>query len=96
MFARGEFELGKGSALTLPQSAVLLRDGFSYVYRLDGDSKVAQVKVAVGRRVGERIEIAGGLEPNTRVVASGAGFLADGDVVRVVDEPAPAVKAASK
>jgi HlyD family secretion protein len=96
MFARGEFELGKGNALTLPQSAVLLRDGFSYVYRLDGDSKVAQVKVTVGRRVGERIEITGGLEPNTRVVASGAGFLADGDVVRVVDEPVPAVKAASK
>ena len=33
MFARGEFELGSGSALTLPQSAVLLRDGFSYVLR---------------------------------------------------------------
>jgi hypothetical protein len=28
MFARGEFEIGSGSGLTLPQSAVLLRDGF--------------------------------------------------------------------
>jgi hypothetical protein len=93
MFARGEFELGKVSALTLPQSAVLMRDGFSYVYRVEPDNKVTQIKVSTGRRVGERIEITGGLEPNARVVASGAGFLADGDVVRVVDSQ---VKAAAK
>jgi RND family efflux transporter MFP subunit len=33
MFARGEFATGSSTALTLPQSAVLLRDGFSYVFR---------------------------------------------------------------
>ena len=83
MFARGEFELGRSAALTLPQSAVLLREGFSYVFRIEGD-KVVQTKVSVGRRAGERIEITGGLEPGTSVVAQGAGFLADGDTVRVV------------
>ena len=93
MFARGEFELGKVSALTLPQSAVVMREGFSYVYRIDADSKVAQVKVSTGRRIGERIEITGGLEQGARVVASGGGFLADGDIVRIVD---PEVKAAAK
>jgi len=94
MFARGEFALGNASALTLPQSAVLLRDGFSYVFKVGADYKVAQAKVTVGRRVGDRIEITGGLEPTTRVVASGAGFLGDGDVVRVVDAvpAAPAAK----
>ena len=95
MFARGEFRTGSRNALTLPQSAVLLRDGFSYVFKLGADGKVTQAKVNVGRRVGERIEITGGLEPGTRVVASGAGFLADGDTVRVVDAvPAAAVSAA--
>ena len=87
MFARGDFDTGSSSALTLPQSAVLLRDGFSYVFRLGTDNKVTQTKVAVGRRVGDRIEITGGLETTARVVASGAGFLADGDTVRVVDAP---------
>jgi HlyD family secretion protein len=97
MFARGEFETGSSSALTLPQSAVLLRDGFSYVFKLGTDNKVVQTKVTVGRRVGERIEITGGLDPAVRVVASGGGFLADGDTVRVVDAPAtPAPAAASK
>ena len=84
MFARGEFEIGSGTGLTLPQSAVLLRDGFSTVLRVGADSKVSQVKVGVGRRVGDRIEITSGLEAAARVVASGAGFLGDGDTVRVV------------
>ena len=88
MFARGEIELGQSPALTLPQSAVQMRDGFHYVYRLGGDSRVTQTKVAVGRRSGDRIEITGGIDGQTRVVDSGVGFLADGDSVRVVDAPA--------
>lgn len=87
MFVRGEFELGESSALTLPQSAVLLREGFSFVFVVEADDRVTQKKVSVGRRRGERIEITAGLEPNARVVASGAGFLADGDRVRVVSAP---------
>ena len=89
MFARGEFEVGSGSGLTLPQSAVLLRDGFSYVLRVGTDSKVTQAKVSVGRRVGDRIEITGGLDAAARVVASGGGFLGDGDTVRVVEAAPP-------
>ena len=89
MFARGEFEVGSDPGLTLPQSAVLLRDGFSYVLRVGADSKVTQVKVGVGRRVGDRIEITGGIDASARVVASGGGFLGDGDTVRVVAEAAP-------
>jgi RND family efflux transporter MFP subunit len=96
MFARGEFSLGTARALTLPQSAVVLRDGFAYVFRIGADGKVTQTKVSVGRRVGDRIEITGGLDPDARVVAAGAGFLADGDLVRVVDAPGKAAAAAAK
>lgn len=83
MFARGEFKVGEQAGLTLPQSAVLLRDGFSYVFKVGEANKVQQVKVGVGRRNGDRIEITGGLDTKARVVSQGAGFLADGDVVRV-------------
>ena len=93
MFARGELLIGSSQAWTLPQTAVLLRDGFSYAYVLASDSKVQQVKVTVGRRLGDRIEVTGGLKDGARVVASGAGFLGDGDTVKVVDAP-PAVAAA--
>lgn len=85
MFVRGEFELGSSTVLTLPQSAILMRDGFNYVYQIEDNSHVVQTKVTLGQRLGDRIEVTQGLNAVTRVVTSGVGFLADGDVVRVVD-----------
>lgn len=85
MFAQGTFDVGTSQALTLPQTAVVLRDGFSYVMRIGKDSKISIVKINVGRRAGDRIEIVSGLDANARVVASGGAFLADGDTVRVVE-----------
>jgi len=90
MFASGRFELGASNALTLPQQAIAVRDGFSYVFRLGQDNRVNQVKVSTGRRLGDRIEITGGLNADVPVVVSGAGFLNDGDLVRNVAAPAPA------
>jgi RND family efflux transporter MFP subunit len=88
MFARGEFDLGAMPALTVPQPAVVVRDGFSYVYRVNPDHRVSQLKVQTGRLAGDRLEIVEGLPGDARIVASGAGFLNDGDLVRVVDEAA--------
>lgn len=84
MFATGQFEVGAAQALTLPQTAVLQRDGFSYVFRVGSDAKVLQTKVGIGRRLKDRVEVQG-LATDARVVASGVGFLSDGDSVRVVD-----------
>jgi RND family efflux transporter MFP subunit len=90
MFAQGEFDLGRAPALTLPQTAVVARDGFNYVFRLEagdktGVDKVAQSKITLARRIGERVEVVAGLAPDAKVVVTGAGFLADGDTVRIVD-----------
>ncbi|NNG22873.1 efflux RND transporter periplasmic adaptor subunit [Telluria aromaticivorans] len=90
MFASGRFELGKSNALTVPQQAVAVRDGFSYVFRLNRDSRVSQLKVSTGRRLGDQVEIVGGLAAGTPIVVSGAGFLNDGDLVRNVPTPIPA------
>lgn len=87
MFARGEIQLGQSAALTLPQAAVLMRDGFHYVYRLGADNKLSETKVSVGRRIGDRIEISDGIDASQKIVASGVGFLTDGDTVRVVEAP---------
>jgi len=96
MFASGTFELGHSSALTVPQQAVAVRDGFPYVFRLNADSRVSQVKVSTGRRLGDRVEVLDGLAPDAQVVISGAGFLNDGDLVRNVPAApaAPAVQPA--
>jgi len=82
MFASGEFALGDSAALTVPQQAVVVRDGFAYVFRLNTDSRVSQLKVTTGRRLGDRVEVTGGLAPDVLVVTTGAGFLNDGDLVR--------------
>ena len=82
MFAKGEFSFGSSNALTVPQQAVVVRDGFSYIFQLGADQRVVQRKVQVGRRVGERIEVMG-VAPEAVLVASGAGFLNDGDLVKV-------------
>ncbi|MGV8805146.1 MAG: efflux RND transporter periplasmic adaptor subunit [Polaromonas sp.] len=85
MFARGEFELGATDALTVPQRALVARDGFNYLFRLGQDNRVSQLKVQTGRLAGERVEVVSSLPPEARIVVSGAGFLNDGDLVRVVD-----------
>lgn len=90
MFAGGEFEMGASNALTVPQQAIAVRDGFNYVFRLNADSRVSQQKITTGRRLGERIEVLGGLAPDAQIVVSGAGFLNDGDLVRNVQTGAQA------
>lgn len=89
MFAAGEFEIGMSDGLTLPQSAVMVRDGYSYVFRVGADSKVVQTKVTLGRRIDERVEVLTGLGADDRVVVAGGGFLTDGDLVRVVAATSP-------
>jgi RND family efflux transporter MFP subunit len=83
MFAQGEFVLGNSDALTVPQQAVVVRDGFSYAFRLNADQRVSQIKLQAGRRAGERVEVIEGVSEATVLVASGAGFLNDGDLVQV-------------
>lgn len=90
MFATGQFELGSSNALTVPQQAVVMRDGFTFVFGMNADRRVAQIKVATGRRLGDRVEITSGVTPDTVIVASGAGFLNDGDLVKDMPQaPAP-------
>ena len=91
MFAKGEFALGAANALTLPQQALVLRDGFTYAMRVEANNKVSQVKLETGRRVGDAVEIKQGAKSSDRFVASGGGFLADGDTVKIVEaQPAGA------
>jgi HlyD family secretion protein len=85
MYAQGEITLGQSQALTLPLTALVVRDGFSYVYTVGADQKVSQIKVQTGRQSADRVEVIRGLKADARVVASGGAFLNHGDTVRVVD-----------
>lgn len=93
MYARGEFMLGRIEQLTVPQSAVVVRDGFASVFEVAADGKVAMRRVTIGQRAGDRIAIAEGVKPAMKLVERGAAFLNDGDVVQVQGQPAPAAAA---
>lgn len=92
MFAQGDLELGHDNALTVAQSAVVVRDGYNYVFSVGADNRASQVKITIGRRMEGRIEVIDGLAGNAQVVTSGAGFLTDGDLVRLSNENASPVK----
>lgn len=92
MFARGEFALGNSDALTVPQEALVVRDGFSYVFVVGLEQRVQQRKVQAGRRVADRVEVLTGLDANASVAVRGAGFLNDGDLVRVAAAPTTPVQ----
>ena len=83
-FARGRFQLGASRALTVPAPSVVVRDGHNYVFVVSADGKVAQRKIEAGRRAGDRVEVLDGLKPEETVAVQGAGFLNEGDLVKVV------------
>jgi RND family efflux transporter MFP subunit len=86
MYANGRIMLAQKTALIVPAAAVVIRDGRSYVLTLPDTGATRTVTlaaVATGRRQGVDTEIVSGLKAGENVVVEGAGFLNEGDAVRV-------------
>ncbi|OYW41412.1 MAG: efflux transporter periplasmic adaptor subunit [Brevundimonas sp. 12-68-7] len=90
MFARAEIDAGSQPSLTVPAAAVVFRENRAGVYVLAADSTVRFQPITEGGRSEGRVAIAAGLEAGQRVVVEGAGFLGEGDQVRVVQAAAAA------
>lgn len=99
MYAGGTIAMQTRPAIVVPAVSVVILDGRTYVFAVGGadahaDSHnkgearrtVAQQPVTTGRHQGGDIEITAGLNNGARVVTQGAGFLNDGDTVRVVGD----------
>ena len=89
MYLSGRFDLGHAEGWMIPHSAVVSRDGFDFIFVLAADSRVQQHKVTLGARQGDLVQVLDGVDGQTRLVHSGAGFLIDGDLVKVVATAAP-------
>lgn len=87
MYVRGEFEFAATPALVILQQSLVVRDGMSYAFRVNPDGRVSQIKLQTGRRLAsdgaQYVEVLSGLNSASTLVASGAGFLNDGDLVKV-------------
>jgi RND family efflux transporter MFP subunit len=84
MFARGEILLGQAAASMVSLSSIVTQDGYTYVFVVSDQQLVARRRVETGAVRGKQIEIVSGVQPGERIVDKGAGFLKDGDHVRVV------------
>jgi HlyD family secretion protein len=84
MFARGEIVLGQSAASMVPLSSIVTQDGYTYVFVVSEQQLVVRRRVETGAVRDKQIEIVSGVEPGERIVDKGAGFLKDGDRVRVV------------
>jgi RND family efflux transporter MFP subunit len=87
MYASGTILLDDAPALAVPAGAVVVRDGRSAVFVVSDEQRVTRVPVRTGRSRAGFIEITDGLAAGAVVAVRGAGFLADGDLVRVADSP---------
>ena len=97
-YASGRFILADEPIVTLPSAAIVERDGYSYVYVAVADpakpgiSIAKSVRVEIQKRIGTRVALAQSgsfvFDPSQSVVASGGGFLADGDRIQVIPDTA--------
>ena len=70
-------------ALTVSRDALVLRPGERYVLRVGEDGTTQRVDVEPGGGQGDRIEVAGALQPGEKLVVRGAERLRPGQTVRV-------------
>ncbi|MUL36414.1 efflux RND transporter periplasmic adaptor subunit [Gloeocapsopsis dulcis] len=87
MFARAAITSATVPGITVPAKAVVPQpDGNGIVFVLQGEDTVQARSVELGEVLNDgNVEISSGLNPGDRVVVSGAGYLTDGDRVRVVE-----------
>jgi hypothetical protein len=64
-----------------------MRDGYPNVYLVGTGEVVRLTRIETGVRQRGLVEVSAGLPPQARVVSTGAGFIKDGDLVRVAPAP---------
>ncbi|MGR9418599.1 efflux RND transporter periplasmic adaptor subunit [Rhizobium leguminosarum] len=86
LYVTGTIELRTTPALTVPETAIVFRDGINYVFAAGEDKRVRRVRVETGRRTDGEVEIVSGIDKSARVVTSGGAFLSDNDLVKIAGE----------
>ncbi|QLL64326.1 efflux RND transporter periplasmic adaptor subunit [Sinorhizobium mexicanum] len=86
LYVTGSIELKTTSALTVPETAIVFRDGMSYVFTIGNDRRVRRVRAETGRHKNGEVEILSGINQSSRIVASGGAFLSDNDLVNVAEQ----------
>jgi RND family efflux transporter MFP subunit len=81
VFTRVRIPLDNRSALLVPQKAVVSKGQLTGVYTVDDKGLVTYRLIRTGRRFGSEVEVLSGLDPNERIITSGAEKAADGGII---------------
>lgn len=96
MFARAQIQAGDQASPVVPSASILYRQNQPGVFMVDRNKKAQFRKVAIVARTGDVTAVTG-VSAGEEVVVQGAGFLGDGDAVRVaVHQAAPTLSAAKR
>ncbi|MBZ9995894.1 efflux RND transporter periplasmic adaptor subunit [Mesorhizobium sp. BH1-1-4] len=90
MFARVSITGPASRRLSVAEAALVWQDGKPVVFVVDAAGKAAARMVTAGAHQNGRVAIESGLSEGDHVVVAGAGFLSDGNLVRVADAQAGA------
>ncbi|MDK1494573.1 efflux RND transporter periplasmic adaptor subunit [Sinorhizobium sp. 7-81] len=85
LYFTGSIKLKTTSAVTVPETAIVFRDGLNYVFTVGADKRARRVRVETGRRNNGEVEIVSGTDQSTSIVASGGAFLSDNDLVNIAE-----------
>jgi RND family efflux transporter MFP subunit len=83
MFASGRIEAGQQNVLMVPQSAVVYSQNNPGVFIVGADTKAHFHQVVLGDHLDKNVVIKEGAGAGDKVVTTGAGFLNDGDPVKL-------------
>jgi HlyD family secretion protein len=85
-FAEARFNGSSSGVLTVPAGAIRYESGGQAVMVVGRDNKVSRVAVKLGERMGDFVQLVEGPPAGSRVLAIGAAFTLDGDIIEPVEE----------
>jgi RND family efflux transporter MFP subunit len=83
MFASGRIDAGQQTVLTVPQSAIVYSQNQPGLFIVAPDGKAHFRKAILGDHLDKSVVVKDGVAAGDKVVTTGAGFLNDGDPVKL-------------
>lgn len=84
-FAEAHFEGNQDEILTVLAGAVRYESGGPVLMRVDENNQLHRAPVKLGERIGDYVQVLEGPNAGTRVLATGAAFSLEGDVIQPVE-----------
>ena len=86
LFGRISLSTGSESIISIPDSAIVDRNGLTGVYIIDKANSAQFTIITIGKKINNRIEVLSGLQDNQRIIANKVDGITAGSVIRAEGE----------